>query len=387
VWPTRYNQFEPRLGAAYRIGGRDVLRVGSGIFYDPSFSLAADPINGFPFNRWQFGSGGSTFPVSTPVYGYGFASGLRLPYALEWNLAYERTLTASAALSVSYVGSSGQRLLRREGSSQPATSVAQTVVATNQGASSYNALQVQYRRRLSRGLQAVVSYTWSHSLDNGSSDSEVDLISQELPASRDRGSSSFDARQSLSLAASYRIPALVASPYWHGILKDWSVTGLLRARSGFPIDVLLQQNPLGLGFDNVTRPDIVPGPPVWISDNTIAGGRRLNPAAFLAPDGSIQGDLGRNAIAGLGMAQFDFAVERAFPVRETAALELRMDAFNALNHPNPGDPEPYLQNSLFGRPVSMLNLALGSGSPQSGLTPAFQTGGPRVLQVTVRVRF
>ncbi|MGA3236667.1 MAG: hypothetical protein ABSG03_10215 [Bryobacteraceae bacterium] len=87
----------------------------------------------------------------------------------------------------------------------------------------------------------------------------MDLVSQELPASRDYASSSFDARQSLSVAAFYQIPAPAGSPYWREILKNWSVTGLLRARSGFPIDGLLQQNPPGLGFDNVTRPDIVPG--------------------------------------------------------------------------------------------------------------------------------
>ena len=66
---------------------------------------------------------------------------------------------------------------------------------------------------------------------------------------------------------------------------------------------------------------------------------------------------------------------------------LRVEAFNVTNHPQFGDPVRFLDSPLFGRPVSMLNLMLGSGTPHSGIAPAFQTGGPRVLQFTVRVHF
>src|SRR6185369_6647719 len=87
-WHTRYTQFAPRIGAAFRAGQNSVIRAGWGVFYDVAFSTALDPINGSPFNRWQFGSGSA---AAAPASGFGFryASGLRLPYSLQWNLAYE----------------------------------------------------------------------------------------------------------------------------------------------------------------------------------------------------------------------------------------------------------------------------------------------------------
>ena len=120
-------------------------------------------------------------------------------------------------------------------------------------------------------------------------------------------------------------------------------------------------------------------------DSTI-GGRRLNPAAFAVPAG-LQGSLGRNAIGGSGMSQVDLALERRFRMAPGTSLNVRIEAYNALNHPNPADPVRFLDNPLFGAPVSMLNLMLGSGSARSGLTPAFQIGGPRTLQVQLRLRF
>jgi hypothetical protein len=167
--------------------------------------------------------------------------------------------------------------------------------------------------------------------------------------------------------------------------RGWEVGAILRARAGFPIDVLTAQNFLGLGFDNVTRPDLVPGVPLWLPANVI-GGRMLNPAAFAVPAG-IQGNLGRNAIAGAGMAQLDVALERRFRVSEAASLNLRVEAYNALNVANPADPVRFLDSPYFGAPVSMLNSMLGSGGARSGLTPAFQPGGPRSIEISLRLRF
>ena len=160
---------------------------------------------------------------------------------------------------------------------------------------------------------------------------------------------------------------------------------MMRARSGFPIDIVTTENPLGLGFDNIPRPNLVPGVPLWIADDTI-GGRRLNPAAFAVAPG-LQGSLGRNAISGLGMAQLDMALVRAVPVSRSANLHVRLDAFNLFNHVNPADPVRFLDSPLFGRSPSMLDLMLGTGTARSGVAPAFQIGGPRSLQVTLSLQF
>jgi len=107
------------------------------------------------------------------------------------------------------------------------------------------------------------------------------------------------------------------------------------------------------------------------------------------PAGAIagQGTLGRNVPSGFGMWQLDLALKRDFRIREHFGIQFRLDAFNALNHPNFGDPVKYLDSPLFGRSTSLLNMELGTGSPGSGLAPALQTGGPREVQLAVRIHF
>jgi hypothetical protein len=171
------------------------------------------------------------------------------------------------------------------------------------------------------------------------------------------------------------------------VYKGWALDGAMRARTGFPIGVLSTDQYMGVQFSNVFRPDLVGGVPVWLSDRSAPGGRRLNPAAFRMLPAPAQGTLGRNVISGFGMSQLDLALRREFPIAGERALELRAEAFNALNQPSFGDPVKLLVNPLFGQSPSMLNLMLGSGSPGSGLAPIFQTGGARSVQLMLRLRF
>jgi len=144
---------------------------------------------------------------------------------------------------------------------------------------------------------------------------------------------------------------------------------------------------MGLSFANVFRPSLVAGQPIWLPDPSVPGGRRLNSAAFQAGPAMVQGNLGRNAIAGFGMDQTDFALRRDFAIAERRSLEFRIEAFNALNHPNFADPLRFLSSPLFGQANSMLNMMLGTGSPASGMAPLFQNGGARSVQVMLRFRF
>jgi hypothetical protein len=178
---------------------------------------------------------------------------------------------------------------------------------------------------------------------------------------------------------SYDLPAFARLPIGRRAFADWRAAGTVRARSGFPIDILARENLLGFGFDNAPRPDLVAGVPVW-------KGGQLNPAAFAAPGGA-QGTLGRNSISGFGMFQADASLHRNFPIGEVASIEIGILALNVLNHPTLGDPVRFLNSRFFGQPVSMLSLFLGTGSPRSGLTPLFQPGGPRSLEIDVKFRF
>jgi len=275
-------------------------------------------------------------------------------------------------LSLGYVGSVGHRLLRREmgGIGSDAPSIYYLLV-TNRGASNYHGLEFQYRRRVTHGLQAITAYAWSHSIDNGSSDSFLFWAGTQAS---DRGSSDFDLRHSFTGTVTYEF-------------GGWGADAVVHARSGFPISVLNSEEFLGINLANAFRPDLVYGQPLWLNS------RVLNPAAFqsnpVPPTGLAppQGTLGRNAIQGFGMWQADLALRREFRWTEQRRFEIRVEAYNLFNHPNFADPVRFLDSPIFGQSISMLNLMLGTGSPGSGLSPILQTGGPRTFQATLRFRF
>ncbi len=364
-WNLRFGRFAPRFGLAWRLNraGDFVLRSGIGIFYDLGFASAIDPLNGIPFNSWRPSlSTGSPLPPNTgPVYG--FSPELRIPYSTQWNVTLERGLGTGGVVSAAWVGSRGRNLLRREGYLQPGADTVSLLVATSHGRSDYHSFQAQYRRSVAQGLRAMASYTWSHSLDNGSWDSGIYLAAGA--PNQERASSNFDLRHWLSGALSYDLPARHVSAMARGV----SLHALIRARSGFPFDVSTRGNSFGLGFDNAPRPDLAPGEPVWLSDAGVPGGRRLNPAAFRLPDQGPQGNLGRNALRGEGMWQLDAAAERRFKLAGTAAVLVRLQAYNLLNAPAFADPVRVLGNPLFGEPASLAGLMMGTGRPSSGVTP------------------
>jgi hypothetical protein len=367
VWKTRASQFAPRLGLAYRVSDALVVRAGAGLFYDLGFSSAVDLLNGAPYNRWRSGVGIALAPMAETVQ-YGFEPNLRLPRTFQWNVAVERAFTGEAAVSIAYVGSAGRHLLRREGRVETGRSTPSMVLATNHGRSDYHSMQLHFRSRNWRGLQGTASYTWAHAIDNGSWDSAIWLLLPGVVSGADRASANFDVRHGFQAGLAYTIR------------RRWTVSGTLRARTGFPIDVVTTEHPFGLGFDNEFRPDLAPGAPVWIDGS-------LNRAAFAAPPRGRQGTLGRNAIEGLPLKQLDLALERRFVLSESARLHFRAELYNLTNTINLADPVRVLASPLFGQPASLTNLMLGAGRPNSGLTPAFQSGGPRTLQLGVALRF
>ncbi|HEV3196296.1 MAG TPA: carboxypeptidase regulatory-like domain-containing protein [Bryobacteraceae bacterium] len=390
LWPVSHRDFAPRLGIAFRLtgDGKTILRTGGGLYYDSSLSIATDILNGGPLSISSF-TGTKTGAFATFSLNYGFLTNLRLPIVKQWNVSVERSLGTHDVASIGYVGADGNDLVVREIGplADPRSYIALT---TNYGQSNYQALQFQYRRQFARGLQSQVSYAWSHSIDNDSSDA---FLLWSAPGFSDRGSSDFDQRQSLTASASYEFPLARGSTRLSRFLRGWGMDTIFHARTGFPISILNSEQNLGLTLVNAFRPNLVYGVPLWLADSSVGGGRRLNPAAFqatVAPQPSAlppQGTLGRNALAGFGMAQVDFAVRREFRLSERRRLQLRVEAYNLLNHPNFADPVNYLDSPVFGQSTSMLNLMLGSGSPGSGLSPTLQTGGPRSLQGSLRFLF
>jgi hypothetical protein len=304
---------------------------------------------------------------------------LKLPQVRQWNVSLQRAFSEHDTVSLGYVGANGRELIRREVSGPGSTPNAWFALTTNNGFSNYQALQFQYRHRFARGVQATASYAWSHSIDNDSSDASLMWAGAGSAAANDVGSSDFDLRHSFTASVSYQ--------FTRGPFKAWRAEAIVRARGGFPITVLQDEQYSGIAFVNAFRPNFLGGNPVWISNASAPGGKELNPAAFAMTASGVQGNMGRNTIAGFGMAQVDAAIGREFRWRDRFSLDLRVEAFNALNQANFGDPVKYLDSPLFGQSTSMLNLSLGSGSPGSGLAPLFESGGPRMFQGTLRFHF
>jgi hypothetical protein len=147
---------------------------------------------------------------------------------------------------------------------------------------------------------------------------------------------------------------------------------------------------IGFGLIGI-RPDPVPEVPTWIADSVAPGGRRINPAAFRVPPEVRQGNLARNSIRGFGFRQVDLSLRRDFRISGPSRLQFRVDLFNLLNTPNFAAPNATLgvvspagvltPISTFGVSTAMLNSRLG------GLSPLYQIGGPRSVQLSARVSF
>jgi hypothetical protein len=383
IWQMRYANLAPRLGFAYRptSGGRTVIRAGGGFYFDSSLSLATDLVNGGPLNATTYMSGRNG--IFSTALRFGFPQDLRLPLVKQWNFSVEHALDNHDVVSIGYVGSSGRDLIRREIGGLGSTTTDWWALATNHGSSDYHSLQAQYRRRMARGLEVLASYAWSHAIDNSSTDAGLYWAGSGLTPRQDRASSDFDVRQALTAGFTYEVPSTAGSSLWRG----WALDGMLHARTGFPINVANAEQFTGISFENVFRPDLIGGQPIWTTDPSAPGGRRINGGVFRAAPNAVQGTLGRNALNGFGTSQLDLALRREFLLGEKRTLQLRIEAFNALNQANFADPIRFLASPLFGQSNSMLNLMLGTGSPGSGLAPIFQGGGARSLQIGLRFRF
>jgi hypothetical protein len=394
LWKTTYGNFAPRIGAAYALTAtRDLaVRANWGIFYDLGLGQVATLATQFP-NGATLTTENVTVPISDaspylpsfslqpPFPGaYGFSPDMKLPRSYQWNVALEKSFNSNQALTVTYVGQAGRDLLRNTGYFQPNPNFSSFFyLTTNSAFSNYQALQVQYRKALTSGFQALVNYTYSHSLDNSSNDVVSDA--NAISAVNDYASSDFDVRHSFSAALHYELPSFAKSRAASLFANDWSIDLVGVARSGFPFNARIFVVSPVLGFTYI-RPDLVAGQPKWIPNADAGGGQSLNPAAFAQPPAGQQGTEGRNDIPGFGLTQFDLSLAKKFALSERLHLQFRTDAFNILNHPNFTNPQGLV---FFGpsqqRSTKMLNQGLG------GLNPLFQQGGPRSLQLSLRLTF
>ncbi|HLA10821.1 MAG TPA: carboxypeptidase regulatory-like domain-containing protein [Pyrinomonadaceae bacterium] len=408
---TSYTAFAPRVGGSYLLreamGRETVLRGGFGFYYDLGSGqattgfLTAVPsrvtrsLSRIPYPLSTGLAQPPTFPeIKLPISGtvISLDPHLRLPYSLQWNAALEQSLGTQQSVSVSYVASAGRRLLVTQRLNQPAGVSSGTrpnpnfngtiVFTTNGPTSDYNSLQVQLRRRLSRRLQALANYTWSHAIDEVSDEINGNLL--------ERGNASFDVRHNFSAAVTYFLPAAQTGGVIKRLLDDWSVHGVVHAQSGRPIDLTAGSFVRDDGTLFTVRPDVVEGVQFNVDDSTVPGGRRFNASAFKSPPRNPafpsvparQGTFGRNILRELPIFQVDLALARTLALSEQLKLQFRAEAYNVFNHPIFASyGTAFTSPSTFGVPASTLNIGLG------GLSPLYQLGGPRSIQLSLRLSF
>ncbi len=410
-YQTTYNNLAPRVGAAYQLfnrpGRETVVRGGFGVFYDLGYGFTGSAFSTglFPFastlNLSNVTFTSPLFQQQVPPPNLNAASfarlfayqpNFKLPYTLEYNASVEQAFGANNTISLSYVGARGRRQGRVESLRNSVTVIRRLDLVTNGGNSDYNALQAQYQRRLTRGFQAILSYTFAKSLDNVSDESQnnLQLPNTSFNPNLDRAPSAFDVRHAFNGAVSYDIPSLFKEGIAHKIFGGLSIDAIARARTATPVNLVSgANNSFSVGLTTILRPDLVPNQPLYLDDSTAPGGRRFNPAAFdrAAPlSAGRQGTLGRNVLRGFPARQLDLSLRRQFNVSEQLNLQLRVDAFNIFNTANFANPSgvtsaSYQTNTTFGRASQLLASGLG------GLSSLYQIGGPRSFQLSAKLRF
>jgi hypothetical protein len=448
--------FGPRLGFVWSPldSGRLVLRGGYGIFYsEPSFFYLAWDYFSPPFYQ-NFVSSGHTFATPFPSVpaessfpiiqtGYALATSpfdpnLRTPYFQHVNASIQYQLVSDTLLQVAYVGTRGLRLFRLVAINQariasvnhPVTNQVTgevITVNTNENAalrapmqgvdtaffnlnqsnaqSTYHSLQATLNRRLSRGLEFQGSYTFSTSIDNGSSPSldTSGIVGNQLAAQSNRGLSDFDRTHRFVLSYVWDLPepALAQGSRTARLLfSNWQLSGIVTAMSGLPVDIF---DPAGGSLYGLVgaRPNWAPGANRRTAMSDIPSGYYFNPLAFavatvqpgqpvpsahdptaLAGDvGTDIGTVGRNVFRGPSQSNVDFSVGKRFPMSESKSVELRADFFNVLNHANRSNP------------ISDISVAESVDSTGRILTPgdfgrilSFDSS-PRILQLSIKFNF
>ena len=366
----------------------------------PSGNPSYFPFGGYPAVLPYTPYGSTTLtPTVVPATGlYPDLQDWSIPYVQTFNLGVQTSFANNWMLDLGYVGSEGRKFPRLFSFNQaatpafggyypagslggplfpgfgnlPAPGLGSLLMESNSN-SNYNSLQATLNKRFSHGLQMLLSYTWSHSIDDysGSDVSDItvtpgDLVNQQ----RNYGNSDFDRRQRFVASYLYNLPDVYrgGSAFGKKLLDSWSLSGIVTLQSGLPFSIY--------GEDTLfaaTTGDLAPGRTVA---SAIKGGNvadRLNEyfdtSAFVSPSALGDfGQLGRNIIRGPKQINTDLSIMKLIPVTESQRLEFRAEFFNLFNNVNFANPVNIQSSYNFGQ-------------------IATTTTGPRVVQFALKYAF
>jgi hypothetical protein len=371
LYQADYKEFAPRFGFAYTPRDKWVVRGGYGIFYQMVLENAirtthADP----PFKgTYTIVGDGKKITINNALVSglvanvpsfAAFTNYLKGGMIQEFSLGIQHELGAGFFLDLGYVGNRGRDINNTLTYNVPAPgpgavqarrpnpNYAAISLVCPCTTSQYDGLEARLDKRLSRGMQFTVSYTYSRSFDNtGTSQDPANIAAQWGP-------SGYDTPQHLAVSYIYHLPFGSGLTYLshmnrlgNAILGGWQLNGIYQYHSGLPFTAILASDNTNTQV-NSDHPNVVGNPSQ--STATCQTGTPLcwvNPAAFATPALYTFGNEGKNQLRGPTFRELDFAMAKSFPVLETRRIEFRAEAFNILNQVNFDTPSGTL-SSTFG---------------------------------------
>jgi len=415
----QWGEIQPRLGVAYSLNSKTVLRAGAGRFItrlgvsdsiflggNPPFQPNARVDNGSADNP---GVGGA---ANIPLLVTSQSKAFKPPEAWAWNFMAEREMPWRSLLSVGYVARRGLHLQREADINQPPVSaltdpanffvdpadgktklkninafrpylgfgsIRQTDNVAN---SMYSSLQVAWTRRYSGGLQFGVSYTLSKSMDDGSN--QRDVVPDTYDVSMLWGPSEFDARHILVLSYLYDLPFFKNHSTLSGkLLGGWQISGVTQFQTGLPCGAAEAKDYAGVGLDSnfgcgtSGQYYVVNGTPKIIGTFGTSG-QWFDTSVFTKPAaGTFNTQRVRDLIYQPGYQNWNLALFKVFPIDEQRGFQFRAEAFNFINHPNWGG------GSGGGVNFNPTSSNFGKVTTKGGGV----AGGERNLQLSLRFYF
>lgn len=366
IYQQNYKNVQPRVGFAWDPfkDGRTSVRAAYALLVDqPMTSIAmptaANPPLAVPLtfagairfeNALSLAMAAGLAPQTVD---HGFSNA----YLQSWNLNIQREVTRNLAVTAGYFGSKGTHLIIRRNINQPVNGVrpyptlsltspilpgatlGNITQAESNGFSSYNAMWISADRRLTRGLQFNVSYTWSNSLDSNSLSSQGVVVQNSYDVASDRALSDFDARHRLVISGLYELPFK-----GNRLVSGWQLGAIVQSQSGNPINIVTTNSTVN-GVANTLRPNVT-GPIVVLG----AVERWFDTSVFVPVAGF--GSSGRNVVTGPSFNNTDLSIIKNTMLTETVRLQFRAEFFDLFNHPNFGQPGNVVGTASFGRIVS-----------------------------------
>ena len=388
---SRWNDFAPRVGIAYQVTPKTVIRAGYGLFYSPENDGREDFLtknypfadqaayfdslsNGLPFpyildvgvprnTTINIPPGASSIPTSTITNGslettYYVNPNMRTGYSQLYNLTLQRELGSSFTVEAGYVGSVSHDLSYEIGNINVGTPPAVTPnlgiiqELTTAGWGVYHSLQLKATKRASRNLSFLAAYTYGHNIDNGPA--PFNLVSgyntpqNPYDLQAEVASADDDIRHNFSLSGLYRLPIGRGQRLFSNwgstpelLFGGWQINGIFVARSGTPLNVVRNGS-------NATcsgaRPDVVMNPNLpyskrstneWFNTGVDVSGGAWSVATLT---GCEPGDAGRNLVDGPRFVNVDASVFKEFAFKERYNIQTRFESFNLFNHPNFAGP-------------------------------------------------